>query len=962
MKWLFFWLNLLLLLLPLMAQSQQQVEVATAAERQQLVQQLAQSTDPTQRLTLLVRLTEVFVTQDPTLSLSYATEWLELSTDRESADYHRVLLQQTTAYMLLGNYQQAYQTSLETERLARLQNDTRQLFNALRRQADNLNRLGQTDKALPKALEAMQIAVDANNAVPLQIIRYDLAFIYLNLYAYPQAIQIASDGLNLAMTGDDSNRQANFLHLLAEASRLYQQYQAAEDFARNALELRLSRQEQALVALYHLSLARSLLPQQKYQESEQQLQLALLAAQQVSNNIEQADALQSLAWLDLHFGRVDQANNRYQQITQLLQTEDYQASFRRFSLRHLSDLLEFSLQQQAAALYTKLNLKASHFTEPQQLLDYWQVTAQVANFKQQYQQAYSALEQVRQLQQSLFDDKSHKQALVIASEQHKSLLERNLQQASQQNQLDQLTHQHQKNMLMLLSVGACLALALLLSLFYHKSRRNRLLLQKQQEMAQQKIAVKNEFIATLGHEIRTPLQGIDAVLAQVLPEIEHPGSQQKIQLARRSVWSLDNIINNILTSSRLDYGVYQPVDQPVVLIELLGRLHDLLEPLATNKGLKLSYSLASNLPALLLLDENLLTQLLTNLISNAVKYTKQGEIEVRVELLNQTDSSLQLLFKVRDTGIGLTTLQISQLLRGERLNQQRTLQAGPGLGMLVCQRLLQQLGSELNIQSVPGIGTEVSFSLKCQASTLLPATASVAAEQHHALVVEDDELCRVSLEQVLTELGFVVTTASSLQQVRQLPAQLWSWVFLDGQLEDADALQTIQQLQQQRQVNEQSRFVLVSGSAPNQTIAAVSAVLSKPWRREQLQALIAQLAQLPPLSPLYQTDYLQQALLALNPAQRQALCTNVQQQLSALQHELTQATPDPKVFHRLIGSMGQLGLMRLSQLCRLMEQQLHQDNKPEPWLNNQLHLCIQQSQQALMLLLERYNQSGSSNK
>ena len=176
-KLLFLWLGLMLLL-PAMAQSQQ-VEVSTAAERQQLQQQLQQSTEPEQRLNLLVRLTEVFVTQDPALSLSYARQWLQSSTDRESANYHRVLLQQTTAFMLQGNYQQAYQTSLEIERLARLQKDTKQLFNALRRQADNLNRLGQADKALPKALEAMQIAVDANNAIPLQIVRYDLAHICL---------------------------------------------------------------------------------------------------------------------------------------------------------------------------------------------------------------------------------------------------------------------------------------------------------------------------------------------------------------------------------------------------------------------------------------------------------------------------------------------------------------------------------------------------------------------------------------------------------------------------------------------------------------------------------------------------------------------------------------------------------------------------------------------------------------
>jgi signal transduction histidine kinase/CheY-like chemotaxis protein len=956
-KLLFLWLGLMLLL-PAVAQSQQQVEVSTAAERQQLQQQLLQSTEPAQRLSLLVRLTEVFVTQDPALSLSYARQWLDNTTDRESADYHRVLLQQTTAFMLQGNYQQAYQTSLETERLARIQNDTKQLFNALRRQADNLNRLGQADKALPKALEAMQIAVDANNAIPLQIIRYDLAHIYLNLYAYPQAIQIASDGLNLAMTGDDSNRQANFLHLLAEASRLYQQDQAAEDFARKALELRLSRQEQALTAQYHLSLARSLLPQHKYQESEQQLQLALLAAQQVDNKIEQADALQSLAWLDLHFDRAVAANAKYLQIRQLLQAEDHQANLRVFSLRHLTALLEFNQLEQASALYDELALQLSQFTEPQNQLDYWTVTARLAQFNNQSPQAFLAAEQALALQQKLFDDRIHKQALVIASEQHKNLLERDLQQAAQQGQLDQLTNQHQKNMLLLLSVGACLALALLLSLFYHKSRRNRLLLQKQQEMAQQKIAIKNEFIATLGHEIRTPLQGIDAVLAQLLPEIEQQSSQQKIQLARRSVWSLDNIINNILTSSRLDYGVYQPVDQQVVLTELLGRLNDLLEPLASNKGLKLSCSVASNVPDLLLLDENLLTQLLTNLISNAVKYTKQGEIEVRVELLSQQNSTLNLLFKVRDTGVGLTALQISQLLRGERLSQQRSLQAGPGLGMLVCQKLLQQLGSALEIQSVPGLGTEVSFSLKCQVSALLPQVQSGTTTQLAALVVEDDELCLVSLEQALTQLGFVVTTARSLQQVQQLPHQLWAWVFLDGQLEDADAQQTIHQLQLQQQVDDSSRFVLVSGSLEKEPPPQVSSILIKPWRREQLQGLIAQLAQLPPLSPLYQTDYLQQALLALQTEQRQSLHNHVQEQLVALQHELTQAKPEPKVFHRLIGSMGQLGLMRLSQFCRLAEQQLMQHETLEPWLCSQLQLCLQQSKQVIAVLFERYNQNS----
>lgn len=949
---------LVLLYLPL-ALFAQQGELSAAEQRQLLQQQLAEATLPEQQGPLLIQLTQAFVTHDPHLSLGYASQWLNSTKDRQSTDYQKLLLEQITAYMLLGDYQQGYQTSVEVERLAREKNDIKQLFNALRRQADNLNRLGQADKALPKALEAMQIAIDANNPVPLQIIRYDLAHIYLNLAAYPQAIQIASDGLDLAMTGDDSNGQANFLHLLAEASGQYQQHQEAEDFARKALELRLSRQEQALVAQYYLSLARSLLSQQKYQDSEQQLQLALQAAQKVDNKKEQADALQSLAWLDLHFGRTEQADQKYQQIRQLLQADNFAANLRIFSLQHLTALLEFNQLEQASALYRTLALQASLFAEPQNQLNFWTVTAKLAHFEGKSAAAFQAAEQAIQLQRQLFDDKLHKQALVIASEQHKNLLELKLQQAEQQNQLAQLNQQHQKYMLLLLCAGGFLAIALLLSLFYHKSRRNQLLLQKQQEMAQQKIAVKNEFIATLGHEIRTPLQGIDAVLAQLLPELTEQSSQQKIKLARRSVWSLDNIINNILTSSRLEHGAYHLSEQQVAPTELLHRLHDLLEPLAQNKGLKLTSFIAPNVPALLILDENLLTQLLTNLISNAVKYTQQGEIEVRVELDPRQQNNLTLLFKVRDTGIGLTQLQISRLLRGERLEQQRALQAGPGLGMLVCQKLLQQVGSVLQIQSLPGVGTEMSFSLNCKNSDMLPeqskpGVAAADCAANRALVAEDDELCRLSLQQYLTELGFTVSCVASLAQLQQLPPQSpWSWVFLDGQLDDADAGAVIDYLQQQKQINDSSRLVMISGSAQPQRPPQISLVLTKPWRREQLQSSIAQLAQLPPLHSLYQAEYLQEAIQALNQPQRQQLLSHVIEQLHQLRLQLKQAPPDAKVIHRMIGSMGQLGLLRLSQLCRLSEQQLLQQGTIDSLMTMQLELCLEQSQAEIQILFAR---------
>ncbi len=146
---------------------------------------------------------------------------------------------------------------------------------------------------------------------------------------------------------------------------------------------------------------------------------------------------------------------------------------------------------------------------------------------------------------------------------------------------------------------------------------------------------------------------------------------------------------------------------------------------------------------------------------------------------------------------------------------------------------------------------------------------------------------------------------------------------------------------------------MISGSAQPQRPPQISLVLTKPWRREQLQSAIAQLAQLPPLHSLYQAEYLLEAIQALNQPQRQQLLSHVTEQLHQLRLQLKQAPPDAKVIHRMIGSMGQLGLLRLSQLCRLSEQQLLLQGTIDSLMTMQLELCLEQSQAEIQILFAR---------
>jgi len=806
---------------------------------------------------------------------------------------------------------------------------------AILQQANTLQQQNQTEQALPLALAALQQALDHQQSSAIQQSRNVLVQLYLQLQAPAQALQQANAALTQAILDKDQQAQQRLLVQLSQASQLKQDWASAEDWLRQAIQLNLQLSDKDALSAHYDSLGQILLVRQRGSEAEVAWQQAWLLAEQLNDHGQAATVLAHWAELDVQRQQWSAAEEKWQRCWQLLSATEHDELRTTLAVNYLTQLVP-QRPEQAIQLYPQLIGAQPPPSNLQGQQAYWRLKADVAQLQSDTQQAALAHAQLVKVQQQLWNTQVHQLNLINATELQKNQWLQNQLETQQSDQFDQLTLSHHQRLTLTIGVGAALAFALLLSLFYHKNKRNQLLLKQQQQLAQQKIAVKNEFIASLGHEIRSPLQGILAVTEQLSSELHTSSAQQKLKLIKRALGSLDNIITNILTSSRLEQGDYSLSLRPLALTELVSQLQDLLKPLAENKGLQFTSYVSPAVPALVLSDENLLNQLLTNLISNAVKYTEQGEIELRIEAVQQ-----QLVFKVRDTGVGLTQLQISQLLRGERLAQQRPLQAGPGLGLLLCQKLLTQVDSLLKIQSVPKVGTEVSFQLELQAAD--PELAlQPHLQQDWALVVEDDELCRLSLQQHLTELGFQVQVAVSLAQLAQLPAQTWGWLFLDGQLSDGNVEQVLQLLQQRQQFNALSRLVLVSGSAPLAPAPVFSAVLQKPWRRDQLQALIGQLARFEALQPLYDANYFRQSLDALNAEQRAKVLHNLLDQLQELSKELQEKTPDLRFVHRMAGSLGQLGLLRLGQLCRIAEQQL-KEQPLEAELLLTLRQCLQQS-------------------
>lgn len=237
---------------------------------------------------------------------------------------------------------------------------------------------------------------------------------------------------------------------------------------------------------------------------------------------------------------------------------------------------------------------------------------------------------------------------------------------------------------------------------------------KQQELERMEVMdARARFFASVSHELRSPLHAIRGLL-EITMESELADSQrQRLEDAKASTSMLLALINNVLDESRLQADM-MPLEQvPMELDSITNQLRAVHTYSAEKKGLELVFKLGS-LGATVLGDPLRLTQVLTNLISNAIKFTESGSIELRIEVLHETATQLQLAFAVADTGIGISAEESAQLFTPFHQAELSTARrfGGTGLGLAISQALIARMGGEINLQSQPGYGSTFSFELK----------------------------------------------------------------------------------------------------------------------------------------------------------------------------------------------------------------------------------------------------------
>lgn len=289
---------------------------------------------------------------------------------------------------------------------------------------------------------------------------------------------------------------------------------------------------------------------------------------------------------------------------------------------------------------------------------------------------------------------------------------------------------------------------------------------------------KMRFLATMSHEMRTPLNGILGMAGLLLDT--HLDSPQRTyaEAVRESGMALLALINDILDYSKIEAGWLELEEQSFDPTALFQSVTELLSPRAANKGIEIASYIAPDVPRRLRGDEGRLRQVLLNLAGNGVKFTEKGGVSLELRLApGGTPEKPHLHFEVRDTGVGISAADIDKIFKefGQVDDSRLRNHEGTGLGLTIAQRIVSAMGSKIKVQSTPGAGSIFHFTTALPAAQPPSANIPLAAKVSLPVVVATDNdflrrMLSLQLEAVGVETVLLAATAQEAHaHLKQMP-------------------------------------------------------------------------------------------------------------------------------------------------------------------------------------------------
>lgn len=371
---------------------------------------------------------------------------------------------------------------------------------------------------------------------------------------------------------------------------------------------------------------------------------------------------------------------------------------------------------------------------------------------------------------------------------------------------------------------------------------------KQEAQYQEKL--KSSILANMSHEIRTPMNGILGMVDILSDEFQDQKVREKVEIIKSSSQALLKTINNILDLTKIEASKFELDIEVFDLTALIKDVVTLYSLEANKKSTKISYKISEGFPELIKADPYRIRQVLNNILSNAVKFTKDGEIDLNLDFNQNDDSTLNIFISISDTGIGIEQSNITNLFQDyeQEYSNTKNEYGGTGLGLAITKRIIELINGKISISSKLNKGTTVAIEFKCDEGQKVEEQKRIFTntqeQDFKALIVDDSEVNLTILERFLKDLNIKSKKSfNGRDAIEKIKNENFNIIFVDYHMPIMDGAQTAKYIRENYDQSTRPIIVCLTGNTNNEIheklkYAGIDEVILKPINKSALRDVV----------------------------------------------------------------------------------------------------------------------------